>query len=189
VADTELEGYRQQFQQIRAQAAELTAGLKEDQFNWRPAAGVWSIEECLSHLVMVGQSQVRDITDAVDQAHARGIKGSGPFDYGHIDRFIVGLAEPPVRQPLPAPQRFHPLHGQPITAILPTFNHVQDMFVLQADRAEGLDLARIKVPTPISPWLKMSLGMVFKLATAHERRHIEQARRVRVKLFQSNGSA
>jgi len=189
VADTELEGYRRQFQEIRSQAAELTAGLSESQFNWRPGASEWSIEECLSHLVMVGQMQVRAIEAAVEEAHTRGIRGSGPFEYGHIDRFIVGLAEPPVRQALPAPKRFHPLHGQPITAILPTFNHVQDMFVLQAERAEGLDLARVKVATPIARWLKLSLGMGFQLATAHERRHIEQARRVRVKLFQSNGSA
>lgn len=189
MANTELEGYRQQFQQIRTQAAELTTGLKEDQFNWRPAPGEWSIEECLAHLVMVGQFQVRSITDAVEQGHARGIKAAGPFVYGHIDRFIVGLAEPPVRQPLPAPKQFRPLHGQPITAILPTFNHVQDMFMLQAERAEGLDLVRVRVASPINRFLKLSLGAMFQLALAHERRHIEQARRVRLKLFSTNGSA
>ena len=189
MANSELESYRRQFQQIRAQAAELTAGLKEDRFNWRPAAGEWSIEECLSHLVMVGQFQVRSIEEAIDSAHVRGIKGSGPFHYGHIDRFVVGLAEPPVRQPLPAPKQFRPLHGQPVTAILPTFNHVQDLFLLQLDRSDGLDLSRVRVVTPISRFLKLSLGAMFQLATAHERRHIEQARRVHAKLFRSNGSA
>ena len=55
-------------------------------------------------------------------------------------------------------------------------------FQLQMERAEGLDLARIKVATPISRFLKMSLGAMFEQAAAHERRHIEQARRVREKL-------
>jgi hypothetical protein len=50
------------------------------------------------------------------------------------------------------------------------------------ERAEGLDLARIKVATPISRFLKISLGAMFEQAAAHERRHIEQARRVREKL-------
>ena len=37
--------------------------------------------------------------------------------------------------------------GQPVTAILPTFHHVQSQFLRQLDEAEGLDLARVKVAT------------------------------------------
>jgi hypothetical protein len=182
VGDSELDRYRRQFQEIREQAKELTAGLKEDQFNWRPGAGQWSIEECMAHLVMVGNVQVRAVTEAVEDGRARNLTGSPPFHYGHIDRFLIGLTEPPVRQPLPSPRRFIPLHGQPVTAIVPSFQHIQDQFLVQIDRAEGLDLARVKVVTPISQWLKMSLGATFAQAAAHERRHLEQARRVREKL-------
>ena len=64
-----------------------------------------------------------------------------------------------------------------MTAIMPTFLHVQSMFQLQMQRAEGLDLARVKVATPISRFLRMSLGAMFAQAAAHERRHLEQARR------------
>ena len=94
------------------------------------------------------------------------------------DRFIVRETEPPVRHPFSAPRRFVPLHGQPITAVLPTFLHVQRQFLLQLERAEGLDLARVKVTTPISRFLRLSLGMMFAQAAAHERRHMAQARRV-----------
>jgi len=79
---------------------------------------------------------------------------------------------------LPAPRRFRPLHGQPITGVLPTFLHVQSRFIRQLERADGLDLRRVKVATPISRFLKLSLGMMFAQAAAHEQRHIEQARRV-----------
>jgi hypothetical protein len=50
------------------------------------------------------------------------------------------------------------------------------------ERADGLDLRRVKVATPISRFLKMSLGAMFAQIAAHERRHLEQARRVREKL-------
>jgi len=178
-----LDPYRQQFEEIKTAAAELTAGLSEAQFNWRPGPGQWSIEECLSHLTMVGQWEVRALENSIDDARARGLTGDGPFAYSDIDRFIVHLSGPPVREPLPAPKRFVPLHGQPVTAILPTFLHVQSQFLLQLQRAEGLDLARVKVPTPISRLLKLSLGMTFAQAAAHENRHIEQARRVRHRLL------
>jgi len=182
VAAIELDAFQQQVESIKAEARELTRGLSESQFNWCPAPGEWSIEECLAHLTMVGQWELRAIEQAVERGKAGGVTGTGPFSYGSIDRFIVDMTLPPVRTRLPAPKRFVPLHGQPVTAIMPTFLHVQSMFQLQMHRAEGLDLARVKVATPISRFLRMSLGATFAQAAAHERRHLEQARRVREKL-------
>jgi hypothetical protein len=182
VAVSELALYHQQFAEIEQQAGELTAGLNEASFNWRPSPGDWSIEECLAHLTMLGQWEVRAIEEAIDRGRKNGLTSAGPFEYGPIDRFIVHQSEPPVRSPLPALKRFVPLHGQPLTAVMPTFFHVQSQIQIQLTRAEGLDLRRVKVYSPISRLLKMSLGMVFAQIAAHERRHLEQARRVREKL-------
>ena len=175
----ELEQYHQQFEQIASQATELSAGLTETQFNWRPTPEQWSIEECLSHLTMVGQVELLALEAAIGQARAKGLTGSGSFEYPVWERFILRETEPPVRHAMSAPKRFVPLHGQPVTGILPTFLHVQRNFAIQIERADGLDLRRVKVPTPISPLLKLSLGTTLAQAAAHERRHIAQARRVR----------
>jgi hypothetical protein len=180
VPETEL--YRRQFEQIQEQASQVTADLNEARFNWRPAPGEWSIEECLAHLVIVGQWEIRAIEQAVEQGKQRGITGQGPFEFGPIERFIIHQTEPPVRSPLPAPRHFVPLHGQPVTAVLPTFHHVQSQLIQQLERADGLDLRRVKVPTPISRFFKLSLGAMFAQIAAHERRHLDQAWRVREKL-------
>jgi hypothetical protein len=182
VAVPELELYRRQFEQIQRQAGELTAGMDEARFNWRPSPQDWSIEECLSHLTMVGQWEVLALERAIRDGVERRLTGRGPFEYGAIDRFIIHQTEPPVRTPLPAPRHFIPLHGQPVTAVLPTFLHVQSQLLLQLERAEGLDLRRVKVATPISRFLRMSLGAMFAQIAAHERRHLDQARRVRERL-------
>lgn len=182
MAVPELELYRQQFQQIQQQASELTADLDEARFNWRPSPADWSIEECLAHLTMVGQWEIHAIEQAVDRGKQRGLTGQGPFEYGAIDRFIIHQTEPPVRSPVPAPRRFVPLNGQPLTAVLPTFLHVQSQLILQLARADGLDLRRVKVNTPISRFLRLSLGAMFAQIAAHERRHLDQAWRVREKL-------
>jgi DinB superfamily len=180
--DAQLEDYRQQFERIASEAKELTADLTEAQFNWRAAPDEWSIEECLAHLTAVGQVEVEAVAKAVDEAKVRRIEGTGPFDYPAWERFILRETEPPVRHPMPAPKRFVPIHGQPITGILPTFLHVQRQFTIQIERADGLDLRRVKVPTPISRLLKLSLGTTLAQAAAHERRHMAQARRVRERL-------
>ncbi len=178
----QLEEYRQQFERIASEALELTAGLTEAQFNWRPSPEQWSIQECLAHLTSVGQVEVEAVQTAVDEAKAKGITGTGPFEYPAWERFILRETEPPVRHQMPAPKRFVPVHGQPITGILPTFLHVQRQFTIQIERAEGLDLRRVKVPTPITRLLKLSLGATLAQAAAHERRHLAQARRVRERL-------
>jgi hypothetical protein len=175
----EVELYRQQFESVAADAQEMTAGLTEAQFNWRPAPGSWSIEECLGHLVMVGNTQVLHLEQAIEKARSHGITGQPPFHYGMVDRYIVGLTE---RQRFSAPPRFQPLHGQPVTGILPSFLHVQRQLIGLLEKSEGLDLARVKVGTPVSRFLRMSLGMMFAQIAAHERRHIDQARHVREKL-------
>ena len=176
---SELERYREQFEEISGQARELTAGLTEAQFNWRPAVGAWSIEECLAHLTMVGHLEANAIEEAVAMARAKGLTGTGPFEYPAWERYILRETEPPVRNAMSAPKRFVPVHGQPVTGILPTFLHVQRRFLIQIEEADGLDLRRVKVATPITKLIKMSLGSTLAQAAAHERRHLAQASKVR----------
>jgi len=175
----ELEEYRNQFESIAEQTKALTSGLTEAQFNWRPGPQAWSIEECLGHLIIVGQTEIKLLDSAIRKAKARGNTGKGPFRYGFFDRTALRLTEPPVRRKFSAPRRFQPVHGQPITAIVPTYLHLQSQFIGLVEQSEGLDLVRVKVTTPITRLLKLSLGIMLAQQAAHERRHLEQARRVR----------
>src|SRR5436305_13674441 len=121
---------------------------------------------------MVGQVELAAIEAAIDQAKAKGLTGGGSFEYPAWERFILRETEPPVRHAMSAPKRFVPLRGQPITGVLPTFLHVQRMFTIQIERADGLDLRRVKVPIVISSMLKLSLGTTLVGVAAHERRHL-----------------
>jgi len=131
---------------------------------------------------MVGHVEAAHIERAIDQARERGLTGSGPFEYGPLERLILRETEPPVRHAMSAPKSFVPLHNQPVTGVMPTFFHVQRMLLIQIERADGLDLRRVKVVTPVSRLLRLSLGATFAQTAAHERRHIAQAKRVLAKL-------
>lgn len=175
----ELEEYQKQFQEIGERAKALAGGLSEQQFTWRPAPESWSIQECLGHLTIVGLNEVKVLEKAIEAGRAQGLTGNGPFRYGWIEQRILNATEPPASRRFSAPRRFRPVHGQPVTAILPTFLHVQREFIRLAELSKGLDLARVKVPAPMSRLLKFSLGIALAQQAAHERRHLDQARRVR----------
>jgi hypothetical protein len=97
----------------------------------------------------------------------------------HVPELISYRKQFEARHRFSAPRRFPPLHGQPITGVPPSFLHLQSQFIRLVERSEGLHLARVKVETPISRFVRMSLGMMFAQIGAHERRHVEQARKVR----------
>ena len=175
----DLEDCQRQFQQIGEGVGALAEGLTEAQFTWRPRQQGWSIQECFGHLTIVGQQYLRLIENAIQQARVRRITGNPPFHYGWLERSFLRQNEPPVRRRVPAPRRFRPVHGQPVTAILPTLLHVQREFIRLAELAKGLDLVRVKVRSPISRFIRFSLGITLAQQAAHERRHLEQARRVR----------
>ena len=178
-----LEDYRQQFEQIAVDAKDLTDGLTEAQFNWRPTPAEWSIGECLSHLIAVGTEELGTIGKAIEQGRARGLTAPGsPFELSAIERFLMRETEPPARHSVPTTKRFQPIHGQPVTGVLPTFLHLQRQLTILIEEMDGLDLRRIKVPMPISSLFKLSLGATVAQCAAHERRHLAQARRVRQKL-------
>jgi hypothetical protein len=51
-------------------------------------------------------------------------------------------------------------------------------FVDRLRQANGLDLARAHVKSPVSNLIRLALGSGFALMVAHERRHLHQARKV-----------
>jgi hypothetical protein len=166
-----------QFADIKAGAARLAEGLKESQFNWRPASQRWSIAECLLHLNIVGERYVRMIETAIEEARAKNITGKGPFEYGFAGKCILEMTEPPPKRKFKAARSLTPAYGQPLNAVMPTFFHLQDQ--LEIERARGLDLARIKIPVPGLGLARLNLYAIFAWVAAHERRHLWQARQVR----------
>jgi len=182
MATFELDLYRAQFEAIAAQATELADSLDDARFNWRPGTDKWSIQECLAHLTLTGQGRLEAIGQGIRRGRERGLTGDGPFRYGPVERWFIRATEPPVRRRAPAPRRLRPQHGQPVAEVLPAFIQIQNQLIAQIEAARGLDLGRIRVPSPVSRFMPMSLGIALAQTAAHERRHLQQAGRVRQQL-------
>jgi DinB superfamily len=175
----ELAELARQFAALKAEAPTLVEGLKESQFNWRPDPRSWSMAECLLHLNIVGDRYVHLLEKTLVEARAHALLAPGPFTYGWLGKWILANTEPPPKRKSKAPRAFTPAYGQPITAVLPTFLHLQGQLALQLEQANGLDLARVKVPVPGWGPLKLNLYVTLAGIAAHERRHLWQARQVR----------
>lgn len=178
ILHAELSEYRRQLRDVRADAERLVEGLTDEQFNWSPAPGRWSIAECLDHLNS-GWRVLDKLDRKIATATEQGLRGEGPYRHPLLGRLYVRLMEPPPKIRARSPKAYVPKPDQPVSAVAPRFLELQDEIIRRVIAADGLDLGGIRMSSPISRRFRMSLGQWFAFLAAHERRHIWQAWQVR----------
>jgi hypothetical protein len=172
----EIDQFRNQFEQLTAEADALTTPLSDEQFLWRPGLDRWSIAECLDHLNATARVYLPALDEGISDAIRRGVYSEGPFKYNWLGRLSVRFSDPPMR--LKAPADIQPAAGRTRREILNAFRAYQVQFIDRLRQANGVDLARARVRMSRSSWLRIPLGSGFELMIVHSRRHLAQARRV-----------
>ena len=173
----EIDAFRKQFEQIAVEAHSLAAPLSDAQFAWQPAPDAWSVGQCLDHLNATARVYLPEMDEGIADAIRRGLYNPGPYVYNWIGRLSVYVTEPTVRFRAKAPRPFLPAPTRPKTDVMAAFHAYQVQYVDRLRQANGLDLARARVRSPIVRWIRMPLGSSFAMMVAHERRHLAQARR------------
>ena len=177
---TELAGYEVELDRITTAFDGLVAGLADEQTQWRPEAGRWSIGENIDHLTATGRLYLPAFDEAIEVARSRSLYREGPFRYGVLERFFAWSIEPPVRFKLPSPHGMRPGALRSTAIVKEEFFEMQEELRARIRAANGLDLQVVKVRSPLARRAVFSLGAAFRILLAHERRHLWQARDVRV---------
>jgi hypothetical protein len=172
----EIDDFRNQFEQLTAQADALTDPLSDEQFRWRPGQDSWSIAECLDHLNATARVYLPVLDEGISEAIRQGVYGEGPFKYNWLGRLSVRFSDTRLR--LKTPDDMQPGSGRTRHEILSAFRAYQVQYVDRLRQANGVDLARASVRLPVGSWFRIPLGSGFTVMLAHSRRHLAQARRV-----------
>lgn len=168
-----------QVERLGADAHELVRDLSAAQLAWRPAAGRWSVAENVAHLIAIGRWYFKQVDRSLDDAAARSLASDQPARLGPLERYVVWLAEPPVRRlRISAPPLFAPAAGQDPLAVPAAYRAHHDALRERLARAEIVDLHRARARTPLARRPQASLLGCLSLMLAHERRHLWQARQV-----------
>jgi hypothetical protein len=62
--------------------------------------------------------------------------------------------------------------------VLRDFSAIRDQLAERVRQADGLDLARVRVTSPVNRMIRLPLGAYFAFILAHDRRHLWQARQI-----------
>ena len=162
-------------------AEALVAGLTEERGGSRAATGSWSVAECLDHLAATNRVYLREMTEAAIRAREQGDVRRGPAVPGVVGRWFVRTQEPPVKASfrMRSPQSVVPRVGPGLADAFASFRRSQDDVRAFLGEYADLDLAAIRFRNPFVRDVRFSVATGLHVITAHERRHLWQAWRVR----------
>jgi DinB superfamily len=155
----------------------LVAGLTDEQLNWQPAPGSWSIGQCLEHLCVTNESYLPPISAALREKPRFPVKEITPGWFGGW--FIRSFAEPsPNSRRASAPGKIRPgprTDRSVLNRFLSSNQVCRDLILV----ARGNNVNRIRFWNPFLPGLRFTVGTGLEIIVGHERRHLLQAKRVK----------
>jgi hypothetical protein len=159
----------------RAQA--LARGLTEEQLNWQPELGSWSVGQCLEHLCITNEAYLTPISAALKETPDAPVEQITPGWFGRW--FIRNFVEPsPNCKRVSAPPKIRPAARVDL-AVLNRFLSSNESCRELIVRTRGKDINRIRFWNPFVPGIRFTAGTGLEIIAGHERRHLLQAERVR----------
>ncbi len=175
--ENEVDGYLW----AKTEVLDLCGDLSQEQFNWRPEEGAWSVGECLDHLNKVGSEMIAPMHEAMEKGKAAGRLSEGPFRYSWLGNYFAraaGVLNEDNTFKGKSPKLYVPGSDMDKDKTIERFLKVQDELITTTRMAHGLDLKRIKVASPALKFMRFSLGVWLRMLPNHQRRHFQQARNV-----------
>ena len=155
----------------------LATGLTNEQLNWQPAPGSWSVGQCLEHMCITNEHYLKAISKAIKGKADSPVQEIAP---GLLERlFIRKFVEPsPESKRVPAPPKIKPAASVD-AAVLDRFLSGNQLCREVIAQNRDKDVNRIRFWNPLVPGIRFRVGTGLQIVTSHERRHLLQAQRVR----------
>lgn len=163
--------------EISEEARQTFGGLSEEQLNWKPAAGSWSIAQCFEHLI-----RGNNAFDPQFEAFASGNRKQTFWEnYSPLSGFFANL----LLKSLKNDQRKYKAPSQDIVPpsdipgdIIERFAAHQEEMIGKIESIADVDWKKTVVTSPFLKLMTYRLDKAFEIAIQHERRHFRQALRV-----------
>ena len=153
-------------------------GLSGRQLNWRPDAARWSVAQCFEHLLTANRLMFLQMDDALSGGRPPTIWERLPVLPGVLGRMLIRSQAPGSARKFTAPSKAQPATSDLPADIVQRFVEQHLDAVARVRALEERDAARAIMTSPFVRVVTYSVLDGWRLVVAHDRRHVEQARRV-----------
>lgn len=152
--------------------------LTTPQLNWKPSAERWSVAQCFDHLVTANVAYFPIFEQVLGGEKKTTFWERLPWLPAFWGKLLIKAVAPESQRKLKAPKIFRPSSSTVDEAIIRRFVEQQNQVIKYMKATEGLDLERIKIPSPVTGFITYSLLDAYRIIINHEKRHLLQATRV-----------
>jgi len=180
LGNTQLKALAERVEAARAQARRVAGGLSKAQLDWQPGPGRWGVGQCLEHLIVSNERLAPSVREKLASLKARG----GPPTYdgwksGFRGGFLVRSIDPATGKRKVKTGRVFEPGPTARPDVLVAFERDLDGLEQMLRDADGLDLTKARVASPMTRLITYHLGDALTIMVVHLPRHLDQAERVK----------
>jgi hypothetical protein len=153
-------------------------GLNARQLNWRPDATQWSVAQCLEHLLAANRLMLKAAEDALGGAPPRTFWQRVPLLPRLFGPLLVRSQAPEATRKYKADPSATPAASDIAADVVPRFLEQARQAIARLQTLDASAAARATMTSPFATFINYSVLDGWRLLFTHDRRHIEQARRV-----------
>ncbi|MBV7533641.1 DinB family protein [Chitinophaga sp. sic0106] len=176
-----LQQLKNQVTTARALATSHFGGQPDMALLQPPQPNSWSAIQCLEHLNSYGRFYLPALGKAIEQAVIKGTRADPAFRSGLVGGWFTRLMLPDSsgnpKSKMQAPKDHQPIIQLSADKVLKEFVEQQVEMESLLVAATRINLEKVKVPTSLSSFIRMSAGDTFAFLIAHMQRHLRQAER------------
>ncbi len=173
-----LRGWADELLEQSGRASSIIEGLSPEQLVARPKPGGWGIAHCLEHLATTVELYRPGLEAAIHRGEERPPMDPPEYRPGRFARWFIRMAGPESSRPLKAPKKFQPQENASPDAGA-RFAVAQKNAIALLERADGIDINRWKLASPVTRLLRFRVGEALELLVRHNERHLAQAERAK----------
>jgi hypothetical protein len=162
-----------------ARDAESTFGaLNVAQLNWRRDGGCWSVAQCFDHLLSANRQMFAAADVALAGVSARTVWQRLPVLPAVFGKALIRSQSPTGTKKYKAPSVAQPSASDIAGDVIQRFIQQQHDAITRLETLDEDAAAGIIMTSPFIRFITYSVLDGWRIVVAHDRRHVEQARRV-----------
>lgn len=152
--------------------------LSENQLSWNPNPGVWNIQQVLAHLNEYGNYYHPVFLKKIENTRFTSTKEafmSSPLGRSAWRSMKLGNARN-VKRKFKTPRNYNPMLDNSLVKgdEVNVFLEQQQELLEIIDKAQHVNLRRVKIPISISKIVRLRLGDALLFVVYHNERHVQQ---------------
>lgn len=160
-------------QDVRDEFSNLTAF----QLNWKPAPEVWSIGQCLDHMMVSDRSYFPQVDALLAGRYRRPFWSFVPGKSKVWGKLLISLLKDPNRK-LETVEVFRPTESKLHETVVDRFLEHEDVVSDYLQRMDSVDNSKYYVKSPVSGYITYTLRDLAEIMLLHQERHFKQAKRL-----------